>query len=106
MQILPNSPTQDGNDAILSFFVNLPGGTTMPSELLGVIFTSSPNVISQPSTVNTTNVNPPLSSEQTANLIPVTVNGTDPLAQVWALCYLFILRFTRTNCSPSINTDI
>ncbi|CAB3993946.1 Hypothetical predicted protein [Paramuricea clavata] len=30
IQILPNSPTQDGDNSVLSFFVNLPSGATMP----------------------------------------------------------------------------
>ena len=46
VQTLPESPTQNGTDAILSFFVNLPGGT-MPLDLLTTIFVSSPNIISR-----------------------------------------------------------
>ena len=46
VQTLPESPTQDGNDTILSFFVNLPGGT-MPLETLTIIFVSSPTIITQ-----------------------------------------------------------
>ena len=46
VQTLPESPTQNGTDALLSFFVNLPGGT-MPLDLLTTIFVSSPNIISR-----------------------------------------------------------
>ena len=46
VETLPESPTQNGTDAILLFFVNLPGGT-MPLDLLTTIFVSSPNIISR-----------------------------------------------------------
>ena len=46
VQTLPESPTQDGDDTILSFFVNLPG-RTMPLETLTIIFVSSPTSITQ-----------------------------------------------------------
>ncbi|CAB4029120.1 Hypothetical predicted protein, partial [Paramuricea clavata] len=79
IQILPNSPTQDGEDSILSFFVYLPGGATMSSDLLNTIYTSSPNVISQPSVLNTTmSQNPVLTADQTVNLVQLTVNGLNP----------------------------
>ena len=79
MQILPDSPTQDGNDAVLSFFVNLPNGGTMPSELLSLIYSTSPSVISQPTTINTTSSqNPTLTTDQKENLVTLTVNGLSP----------------------------
>ena len=53
VQTLPESPTQDGTDAILLFFVNLPGGT-MPLDLLTTIFVSSPNIISRRSSAYVT----------------------------------------------------
>ena len=53
VETLPESPTQDGTDAILSFFVNLPGGT-MPLDLLTTIFVSSPNIISRRSSAYVT----------------------------------------------------
>ncbi|CAB4003023.1 Hypothetical predicted protein, partial [Paramuricea clavata] len=83
IQILPNSPTQDGEDSILSFFVYLPGGATMSSDLLNTIYTSSPNVISQPSVLNTTmSQNPVLTADQTVNLVQLTVNGLYPTQDV------------------------
>ena len=79
IQILPDSPTQDGDDSILSFFVNLPGGATMPSDILNIIYSSSPNVISQPTVLNTTmSQNPVLTEGQSDNLVPLIVNGRDP----------------------------
>ena len=53
VQPLPESPTQNGADAILSFFVNLPGGT-MPLDLLTTIFVSLPNIISRRSSAYVT----------------------------------------------------
>ena len=53
VETLPESPTQNGTDAILSFFVNLPGGT-MPLDLLTTIFVSSPNIISRRSSAYVT----------------------------------------------------
>ncbi|CAB4045274.1 Hypothetical predicted protein, partial [Paramuricea clavata] len=79
IQILPNSPTQDGDDSVLSFFVNLPFGATMPSDLLNTIYSISPNVISQPNVLNTTmSANPDLTPDQTENLVPLTVTGLNP----------------------------
>ena len=87
IQILPNSPTQDGDDSILSFFVNLPSGATMPSDLLNAIYSSSPNVISQRNVLNTTmSQNPVLTADQTENLVQLTVNGLDP-TQVYRVFY-------------------
>lgn len=75
MRTLPNSPTQDGTDAVLSFFVDLPGGVTMPSDLLQSIFIASPNVISQPTTINTTtSQNPDLTTAERENLVQLTIN--------------------------------
>ena len=75
VQILPNSPTQDRNNSVLSFFVNLPSGTTMPSELLRIIYSVSPNVISQPTTVVSTSQNTNLTKNQTENLVQLTAEG-------------------------------
>ena len=51
VQTLPESPTQDSTDAVLSFFVDMPRGT-MSLDLLTVIFTTTTNVlISQPFSV-------------------------------------------------------
>ncbi|CAB4041969.1 Hypothetical predicted protein [Paramuricea clavata] len=74
VQILPGSPTQDGADAILSFFVELPSGT-IPSNLLTTIFTTSPNIVpQQTSVVNLTlSQNPDLTNAETENLIPLTI---------------------------------
>ena len=76
VQILPDSPTQDDNDAILSFFVNIPGGKTMPPDLLLTIYSVSPNVISQPNEIVSTSKNVNLTREETENLIQLTVEGT------------------------------
>ena len=71
VQILPESPTQNGTDAILSFFVNLPSGT-MPLELLTTIFTTSdPNIITQPNSV-IPSPNPNLRDDQIQNLVALS----------------------------------
>lgn len=76
MQILPDSPTEDGNDAFLSFFVTLPDGSTMPVVLLAIIYHESPNVILQPTALTSiTNQNENLTSSQAENLIPLTVTN-------------------------------
>ncbi|XP_028408014.1 uncharacterized protein LOC114530617 [Dendronephthya gigantea] len=75
IQILPNSPTQDGNDAILSFFVNLPDGTTMSSGLVSTIYSVSANVLSKPSDIVSTSKNTNLTRVETENLIQLTVEG-------------------------------
>ena len=85
VEILPGSPTQDGDDAVLSFFVNLPSGATMPSELLNIIYSSSPNAITRPNTINATTSqyeNPALTSDQSANLVPLTITGRSPRTTV------------------------
>ena len=90
IQILPNSPTQDGEDAVLSFFVELPDGTTMPSELLSIIYMSaSPPVIAQDNALNVTSspyVNPTLTPE---HRVPLTVNGLSSGTSVCA-CFHFL----------------
>jgi hypothetical protein len=51
----------------------------MPSDLLDIIYSSSPNVISQPTVLNTTmSQNPSLKEGEIENLVPLTVNGRDP----------------------------
>ncbi len=77
VKILPDSPNQHGTDAILSFFVDLPGGSTMPLRLLTVIFVTSPNVISQPTSLNATIItpNPDLTDAQRENLIELSINN-------------------------------
>ena len=71
VQILPQSPTQNGTDAILSFFVNLPSGT-MPLELLTTIFTTSdPNIITQSNSV-IPSPNPNLRDDQIQNLVALS----------------------------------
>ena len=71
VQILPESPTQNGTDAILSFFVNLPSGT-MPLELLTTIFTTSdPDIITQPNSV-IPSPNPNLRDDQIQNLVQLS----------------------------------
>jgi hypothetical protein len=75
VNILPGSPTQDGADAIFSFFVDLPGGT-MPSNLLTTIFTTSPNIVPQETSVvnSTLSQNAILTDAETENLIELTIN--------------------------------
>lgn len=96
IQILSNSPTQDGNDALLSFFVDLPDGTTMPSELLSSIYMSaSPPVITQHNnTLNTTSSqfeNPTLTPDQEANLVELTIVGGSPNTLVCP-CFLKLIK--------------
>ena len=67
VQTLPESPTQDGTDAILSFYVNLPSGT-MRLELLSTIFLSNPNIIAHRNLV-TPSANPRLRDDQIENLV-------------------------------------
>ena len=83
IQTLPDSPTPDGDDLILSFFVDLPGGT-MPPDLLATIFSLSPNVTSVPSSVNgTVSSNPELSLEENKNLVSLPINPPpDPAISV------------------------
>ena len=51
----------------------------MPSDLLDIIYSSSSNVISQPTVLNTTmSQNPSLTEGQIENLVLLTVNGRDP----------------------------
>ena len=38
IQLLPNSPTQNGSDAILTFYAALPSGNIIPKHILGTIF--------------------------------------------------------------------
>jgi len=68
VQILPESPTQDVANAILSFFVDLPSGT-MSSEVLTIIFMSSPNVLSQPVSSTTTPL--PITETERENAVSV-----------------------------------
>ncbi|CAB3980486.1 Hypothetical predicted protein [Paramuricea clavata] len=83
IEILPHSPTQDADDSVLSFFVSLPDGATMPSDILNYIYSSSPNVISQPTVLNTTmSQNPVLTADQTENLVQLTINGLNPTQDV------------------------
>jgi hypothetical protein len=75
VRTLPESPSQNGTDTILSFFVDLPSGTTMPLDLLTTIFMSSPNVLSQPnSVISATSENPVLTDAETKNLVPLSIN--------------------------------
>ena len=38
IQLLPDSPTQNGNDSILTFYAALPSGNIIPKHILGTIF--------------------------------------------------------------------
>ena len=38
IQLLPNSPTQNGSDSILTFYAALPSGNIIPKHILGTIF--------------------------------------------------------------------
>ena len=82
VETLPESPTQDGADIILSFFVNLPGGT-MSLELLTTIFSSSPNVISQQTSVDSRlSTNPNLTNEQMDNLVELSLRSPTNLVNI------------------------
>ena len=107
VQILPESPTQNGTDAILSFFVNLPSGT-MPLELLTTIFTTSdPDIITQPNSV-IPSPNPNLRDDQIQNLVQlsattevntvhlISVNSTECRSQLCVTLYR-----SRTECEDN-----
>ena len=82
VQTLPESPTQDGADIVLSFFVNLPGGT-MPLETLTAIFSSSPDVISQQTNVDSRpSTNPNLTNEQMDNLVELSLSSPTNLVNM------------------------
>ena len=82
VQTLPKSPTQDGADIILSFFVNLPGGT-MPLEILYEIFSSSPDIISQKTSVDSRpSTNPNLTNEQMENLVELSLSSPTNLVNI------------------------
>jgi hypothetical protein len=67
----------------------------MPSDLLNTIYSSSPNVVSQPNVLSTTmSQNPVLTADQTENLVQLTVNGLDP-TQVYRVFIIYV--FTK-NC--------
>ena len=98
VQILPDSPTQNGADAILSFFVNLPSGT-MPLEVLITIFTTSdPVIITQQNSV-TPSPNRDLRDDQIQNLVElsattevntvhlISVNSTECRSQLCVTSY-------------------
>ena len=98
IQTSPDSPTPDGDDLILSFFVDLPGGT-MPPDLLATIFSLSPNVTSVPSSVNgTVSSNPELSMKENENLVSLPINPpADPTISVSP--YQLMIKF---NNHPSL----
>ena len=85
--ILPNSPKQDNSDAVLSFFVDLPGGRTMSPDLLSSIYSISPNVISRPTTVISKSQNANLTSEQIENLVQLTVDGATQVSIIYAILF-------------------
>jgi hypothetical protein len=63
----------------------------MPSDLLNTIYSSSPNVISQPNVLSTTmSQNPVLTADQTENLVQLTVNGLDPTQVYRVFCHLCV----------------
>ena len=86
VQTLPESPTQDGTDAILSFYVNLPSGT-MPLELLSTIFSSNPNITAHRNLV-TPSANPTLRDDQIENL--VELNSTTEVNTL-NFCYRIVI---------------
>ncbi len=61
----------------------------MPTELLSTIYSASPNIISQPTTISAVNTtvtpNPVLTPDQTDNLVPLTIDPT----QVHVLPFLY-----------------
>ena len=71
VQTLPESPTQNGTDAILSFFVNLPSGT-MPLDLLTTVFTSSDPVIIAQRNLLIPSPNPDLTDDQLKNFVKLS----------------------------------
>jgi hypothetical protein len=99
VRILLDSPTQHGTDAILSFFVVLPGGT-MPLDLLTVIFVSSPNV--------------DLTDVQRENLIELSINNATtqvkcPNIIICTFHVLFSLNFhsfINNNCMNEVEHDM
>ena len=74
VQTLPESPTQDGPDATVSFYVHLPSGT-MQSNLLVVIFSTASNVLSQPFSIHPIMTpNPDLTVAEIENLVGLLIN--------------------------------
>ena len=78
---LPNSPTQNGNDSILSFYAVLPSSNgSLPSSVLATIFTSQQdNILSvnseleDPGESISSSETPPLTSTQTQNRVAITI---------------------------------
>ena len=55
IELLPNSPSQNGSDSVLAFFVDLPSsGGTLPKHILASIFSiEKNNILSLPSSLQT-----------------------------------------------------
>ena len=78
IEILPNSPSQNGSDALLSFYVDLPGGSgTLRKDVLeAILSTEKNNILSQPSTIITTS---PIDSGSTSDqLVQLTIRDFTP----------------------------
>ncbi|CAB4026846.1 Hypothetical predicted protein, partial [Paramuricea clavata] len=79
---LPNSPTQNGTDSILSFYALLPSGSgLLPTSVLATIFTSHQDKIlsgvdselEEPGVSIASTETPALTSTQTQNIVPIII---------------------------------
>ena len=83
IQLLPNSPTQNGSDSILTFYAILASGATIPKHILGTIFSKQQErILSLPIVVEDLNdillavgetVN--LTVQQRANSVPLSLKN-------------------------------
>ena len=79
IQRLPNSPTQNGSNAVLAFYVNLPsGGGTVARNILSSAFVSRKDdfiFLSESISVLTSPLSetPNVTREQEQNSVPITV---------------------------------
>ena len=81
IQLLPNSPTQNGSDSVLTFYAALPSGNIIPKHILGTIFVNQQeNVLSIESMVQDLDeiFAPPgeretLTTQQRENRVPILI---------------------------------
>ena len=89
IQLLPDSPTQNGSDSILTFYAALPSGNFIPKHILGTIFVNQQeNVLAIESMVQDVDeiFAPPgereiLTTEQRENRVPILIINF-PVAKV------------------------
>ena len=81
IQLLPDSPTQNDNDSILTFYAALPSGNIIPKHILGTIFVNQQdNILAIESMVQDLDeiLAPPdereiLTTQQRENRVPILI---------------------------------